>query len=284
MQLTWATDIHLDFITAVNDIHASSRNLDTFCSMFGESDGVILSGDISLAPLLKDHLLALGERLARPIYFVLGNHDFWSGKFESVRKEMTELSNSSEYLKYLSAIPYIKLDKTTFIVGHDGWYDGLYGDASQSNIVMNDWMRIGDYIPFYTPFDKNRNDSILHISRQQADIATHHVATGIKTLLLRQKPQKIIVVTHVPPFTNPFHLTKKSKQDVYPWYASKTMGDMLLSAANSNPSIQFEVFCGHCHIGYEDYIVPNLLLYSGVSEYAQPKPQFTFDTLYETRK
>jgi len=104
MQLTWATDIHLDFITDVNDIHTSSRNLDTFCSMFGESDGVILSGDISLAPLLKDHLLALGERLARPIYFVLGNHDFWSGKFASVREEMTELSNSSEYLKYLFLI------------------------------------------------------------------------------------------------------------------------------------------------------------------------------------
>ena len=278
MRLAWATDIHLDFITDVNDVHTSSRNLDTFCSMFGESDGIILSGDISLAPLLKDHLLALEKRLARPIYFVLGNHDFWSSTFASVRDEMTMLSNSSKYLKYLSAIPYIQLDETTFIVGHDGWYDGLYGDPDRSNFIMNDWMRIGDYVPFYTPFDKNRNDSILLISRQQADIATHHVAAGIKTLLLRKSLQKIIVVTHIPPFTNPLNFAKSSKQDMYPWYASKTMGDMLLSIANSNPSIQFEVFCGHCHVECKDCIAPNLLIYSGKAEYAEPKPQFVFDT------
>jgi hypothetical protein len=55
------------------------------------------------------------------------------------------------------------------------------------------------------------------------------------------------------------------------------MGDMLLSAANANPSVQFEVFCGHCHVEYNGHIVPNLLLHSGGSEYAEPKPQFTFD-------
>lgn len=275
MRLTWATDIHLDFITDVNNIPGSVHNLDVFCSLFDKSDGVVLSGDISLAPFLKDHLLALEARLARPIYFVLGNHDFWSSDTTRVRDNMTKLSNTSEYLKYLSVVPYVQLTKNVFMVGHDGWYDGFYGDARLSNFIMNDWTQIGDY----TPFLGNRidHDSILLTARHQANIAARHVASGIKALLSQKKPQKIIVVTHVPPFTQPLDIAKSNKQDMYPWYSSKTMGDMLLSAASANPSVQFEVLCGHCHVEYNGHIVPNLLLHSGGSEYAEPTPQFTFD-------
>jgi predicted phosphohydrolase len=279
MRLAWATDIHLDFITDKNDVGMSCRNLDTFCSLFEESDGIVLSGDISLAPFLKDHLLALEERLSRPIYFVLGNHDFWFSDIASVRDAMTKLSNSSEYLKYLSVVPYVRLTKTVFLIGHDGWCDGLYGDARHSSFVMNDWTSIKDFKSFHTPFNENpiNYDSILSVCRQQATIATRHIATGIKTLLSQKRAKKIIIATHVPPFTQPLDIAKSNKQNMYPWYSSKTMGDMLLSAANNNPSIQFEILCGHCHVEYNDRIAPNLLLRSGESKYSQPKPQLTFD-------
>ncbi len=288
MRLTWATDVHLDFITNLNSAKATARNFDIFCSFFKKEscDAIVLSGDISIAMFLQDHLLALEERLKRPIYFVLGNHDFWGDRTMHVRKMMTELSNRSEYLKYLSAIPYVQLNKDIFMVGHDGWYDGLYGDPRLSSLVMNDWTQIGDYVDASSPIfrDKQIIDSaaILTVAREQALLATRHVTDGIKSLLSRRSPRKIIVVTHVPPFTQPLDLSgsfkdRGTKQDVYPWYTSKTMGDMLLSVANSNLAVQFEVLCGHCHVKCDEYITSNLFLRSGVAEYYNPKPQLTFD-------
>lgn len=274
MRLTWATDIHLDFITNPNDVLASSRNLDVFCSLFKESDGVILSGDISLSPFLRDHLIALESRLERPIYFVLGNHDFWFSDFSTIRRDTARLASSSEYLKYLSVVPYIELSKDVFMIGHDGWYDGFYGEAKFSNYIMNDWVHITDYAPFRE--DRINHNFILGVARQQALIATQHVAKSIKSLLTQRKPQKIIVVTHVPPFTQPLEHARGNRNDMYPWYASKVMGDMLLLAANSNPHVQFEVFCGHCHTEYNGYITSNLLLHAGGAEYSEPKPQLTF--------
>lgn len=276
MRLTWATDIHLDFITNENSVAVTSHNLDIFCSLFEQSDAVVLSGDISQAPLLRNHLSALEVRLQRPIYFVLGNHDFWGSNTSRTRNEMTRLSNVSEYLRYLSAIPYIELSKDTFMVGHDGWYDGLYSEPKFSNFVMNDWTQIGDYTTRGGNWH-DHHDFILEVARQQSTLAAQHVATGIKNVLSQRNPRKIIVVTHVPPFIQPLELSRENKKDLYPWYSSKIMGDMLLTAAANNPRVSFEVFCGHCHIKYDGQITPNLLLHSGGSEYSEPRPQFTFD-------
>jgi len=276
VHITWATDIHLDFITSDNNFFITSCNLDMFCSLFDGSDAVILSGDISTAPQLRNHLSALETRLKRPIYFVLGNHDFWGSNIAETRASATSLSNSSKYLRYLSTVPYIELTKGVVAVGHDGWYDGLYSEPRFSNFFMNDWSHIGDYMGVNQNLDVDY-ETILTLARSQANLAANHVAAGIKSALEQMNPRKIVVVTHVPPFTQPLDLSHETKQNLYPWYSSKIMGDMLLTVASNNPRVDFEVFCGHCHIKYGGQIIPNLKLHSGGVEYSVPRPQFTFE-------
>jgi len=282
MRLAWATDIHLDFITNPDDIAGSAKNLDIFCSLFKDNpEALILSGDISLADSLKNHLLALESRLQIPIYFVLGNHDFWGGGFDKTRRNMSDLMNSSAYLKYLSAIPYVPLTSNIAMIGHDGWYDGFNGEPKASGFLMNDWLRIADFtmagsVTFYSNTQKVNVENILAVSRRQASAAAQHVARGIKSAISQIKPKKIVVVTHVPPFVHPLAF----KENLYPWYSSKIMGEMLISAAAANPKIEFEVFCGHVHSAYEGRITSNIFLRSGKSEYSEPVSQGTFDISY----
>ena len=282
MRLTWLTDIHLDFITSPGDIKSSIHNLDLFCSLIldNKPDACVITGDISRAPFLQDHLVALESRLGIPIYFVLGNHDFWDSTIEAVRNKMIEITLRSKKLKYLSCIDYIMLDKKTALVGHDGWYDAFYSEPQYSNFIMNDWMRIGDFVKSGCVINRSINIMpVLRIARNQAMIATEHISRSIKKVILDKKPEKVIVATHVPPFVQPLQNSRGSMQDKSPWYASKTMGNMLLSIARVNQNTNFEVICGHCHAEYEGEITTNLRLYSGGVEYSQPQPQITFETV-----
>lgn len=285
MKIAWATDIHLDFITSPGDLVASARNLDIFCQQIekGNPESVILTGDISVSKFLKDHLIYIESKLRRPIYFVLGNHDFWGSTFEKVRKDCTDLSKSSEYLRYASCLPYVELTPRTALIGHDGWYDGYNGDPNGSNVVMNDWLRIGEFVRencvVASSSAQSRNmNSILAISREQSNAAAAHLVRSIKSVVAQKKYRTVIVLTHVPPFVEA-HYHKGSPGDpaMHPWYTSRTMGSMLLSAAKSNPDIRFEVFCGHTHGKFSLQVTENLFCHVGGSEYSNPDTQGTFD-------
>src|SRR4051812_23762211 len=73
MRLAWATDVHLNFVSGPQ-IAAFAQAL-----VAGEPDAVVLSGDIAEAPTLREHLLAVEAVVQRPLYFVLGNHDYYGG-------------------------------------------------------------------------------------------------------------------------------------------------------------------------------------------------------------
>lgn len=50
-----------------------------------EFDAAVITGDISEAVRLPEDLVVLGEACApRPLYFVLGNHDFFGSSFAEV--------------------------------------------------------------------------------------------------------------------------------------------------------------------------------------------------------
>ena len=282
MRITWLTDIHLDFITSPDDIRSSIKNLDIFCSLIlnENPDACLITGDLSRSPFLKGHLLALEDRLRIPIYFVLGNHDFWESDITSTRKMMIELTESSDNITYLPVTNYFVLNDSTVLIGHDGWYDALYAEPQFSNFIMNDWMRIGDFVRARSVVNRSVNlDSVIRVARNQASLAAYHVSTAINEAITRKNPKKIIIATHVPPFIQPLQNSHGSLSDKSPWYASKIMGNMLLSIAKVNQSVQFEVFCGHCHSEYVGKITSNIILHSGGAEYSQPQPQKTIEIL-----
>ena len=80
MKVVWATDIHLDFL--------SMAQVDSFCHRLldDDPDVVLLAGDIAEAHDLEALLGRVASRLRRPVYFVLGNHDFYRSDIAFVRE------------------------------------------------------------------------------------------------------------------------------------------------------------------------------------------------------
>ncbi len=270
-KFAWCTDIHLDHIR-------SDAEIVDFAKRLVETDppAVLITGDISVAPRLVYHLSILESAFNRPTYFVLGNHDYFNGGIDEVRKSMRELTNMSQFLKYLPLTSFTALSPSTALVGHDGWYDGGYGDAQNSQFMMNDWSMIQDFVQHsgghrFMVQNNNLRDraSLISVCQRLAREGVMHVMTGIKHASRYHK--NIIVLTHFPPFRES-HIYRGQVGDDHaqPWFTSKMMGDMLLDAARTYKNINFTVLAGHTHGAYDGNPAPNMRVIVGHSDYGHP--------------
>jgi Icc protein len=263
----WATDTHLDFLG--DDPQRLIK--------FGESllrdgpTGIFLTGDVSTARKLVYHLSVIEKVVQRPIYFVLGNHDYYGGTIEQVRKAMRELTNVSPYLRYMPTMPYYALSPMTAVVGHDCWYDALLGDPMASTFGMVDWTAIGDFIPV-----NGNKATIVTLARKLAHEGVTHVHNGIKAAC--RYHSNIVVLTHYPPFAQAhIHEGRPGDANAMPWFTCKMMGDMLMDAAKAFPHVNFTVLAGHTH-GKADYKpANNLTVHVGASTYGAPQLQSTLE-------
>ena len=124
MKLIWLTDIHLNFLKTENRMDFYQKIIAT------SSDVILLSGDIAEAPSIQPILKEMVDSIQRPIYFVLGNHDYYHGSVYSVRQEMTTLTKGKPRLFWLPGSGPQKLSKDVILLGQDCFADGRYGDIS----------------------------------------------------------------------------------------------------------------------------------------------------------
>lgn len=138
MKLAWLTDIHLNFLDKNERKQFHQQIKDTQC------EAVLISGDIGEAPCISNLLREMVEQVQKPIYFVLGNHDYYRGNVKDVREEMAELNQSYPSLFWLPAAGVQSLNHDTVIIGEDGWADGRLGDYTNSRVSLNDSRLIAD--------------------------------------------------------------------------------------------------------------------------------------------
>lgn len=263
----WATDTHLDFLG--NDQGRLVRFAESL-AVQGPT-GLFLTGDISVAKNLIYHLSVIERVIQRPIYFVLGNHDYYGADTTQVRKAMHELSNASPFLRYMPTMPYYGLTQATAVVGHDGWYDAQLGDPQGSRFGMTDWTAMGDFVPV-----AGNKASIIETARKLAHEGAVHIHNGIKTAVRYHK--NIIVLTHFPPFAQTHvHEGRQGDAEAMPWFTNKFLGDMLLDASRAFPQHNFTVLAGHTHGKFDGKITNNLSVHVGGAEYNQPVLQGLID-------
>lgn len=94
--LAWLTDIHLNFLRP--------PAMGVFLNMLAgtEADAFAISGDIAEAPGVDGHLRDIVARVDRPVYFVLGNHDFYRGSIAGVRAKIRALCAVTPNLRVLT--------------------------------------------------------------------------------------------------------------------------------------------------------------------------------------
>jgi predicted MPP superfamily phosphohydrolase len=264
MRLAWATDLHLD-LAADAVFHALCKTLRK-----KRLNAVLISGDTAEAPALQANLLKLREQIGGiPIYFVLGNHDYYHGGVQEVRDQITALCRATPNLHWLSMEGIVALTDTTALLGHDGWADGRLGDWDASRVLLNDYTLIRD-------FKCLRKVERLVVMQRLAAEAAEHVRTCLPLAL--ERFQSVIFLTHVPPFAEAcWHEGRISNADYLPHFSSRTIGEALIESARAFPNRRITVLCGHTHGGGKAQVSTNIEILTGAAEYGAPDVQQVLD-------
>lgn len=255
MKLVWVTDAHLNFCDA------ESRK--AFYSSLIPYDGIVISGDISNSKNLVIHISEMSKETSKPIFFVLGNHDYYYSNITTVRKQASNIRGAT----YLTDSDPIKVGDT-YICGVDGWADCKEGDFYNSWVVLNDSNFIDD-LKHAAYFGGRPALGMLMTKLSIYD--TKLLKRKLDTIVADEEAHSVIIVTHVPPFKEAcLYQGKPTNDDFLPFFCNGTLGVMLKRFAKKHPHIDFLVLCGHTHDKAEFRVSPNLVVLCGGAEYKNP--------------
>lgn len=267
MRLAWATDIHLNFLTTL----ARSRFLE---SVKEQADALVVTGDIAESNSLTATLMVMEALVGRPIYFVLGNHDYYRGSVAGTRSAVAEITQRFKALVYLSQSGLVALTPSTALVGHDGWADGRLGDFDGTEVILNDFLLIDD-LRHWQDHHTLDKPALRKAVQALGDEAAAYLK-GVLAVAAEQYPH-VIVATHVPPFREAaWYQGLPSADDYLPFFSCKAVGNVLLDVAQSHPKCEILVLCGHTHGGGEIQVADNLRVLTGPAEYGKPRIETVF--------
>lgn len=263
MKAIWLTDLHLNFVSSdgFTRFFTALRNQAPDC--------ILVGGDIGEAHDFRDYLVDLQEKLSVPVYFVLGNHDFYKGSFNSVCSIAEGLERERSNIVWLKNAGVVPLSNELALIGHDSWADGRYGDFWNSTVMLNDFALIQDLrLP-----DKN---DIFQCLNKLGDAAAEYLTATLLDAL--QQFQNVMLLTHIPPFREScWYRGKISDENFLPFFACKSVGDAIKPIMARYPEKELIVLCGHTHSSGVVDILPNLRVLTGSAEYGNPYIQHVFE-------
>ncbi len=196
---------------------------------------------------------------------MLGNHDYYGGSLETVRKMAEKICSKSKWLHWLPVSGIVRLSKDSCLIGHDGWADGRFGDYAGSKILLNDYLKIQNFV-------QAGSVGRLALLNSLGDQVAAYFRDILPVVL--EQYRQVIVLTHTPPFKEScWHEGEISADDWLPHFACKAVGDILEEFMAGFPDKQMTVFCGHTHSSGTCQIRPNLKVKTGGAKYGSPTIQ-----------
>lgn len=262
MKLAWATDIHLD----IADEAARGRFYDEIRA--SRADALLVTGDLAHGWTLEGALRDLVRAIERPIYFVLGNHDFYSHDalvpVVDIRAMVSGLCRADASLHYLVDAGVINCDSDVGLVGHDGWADGRAGSWWKSTMSLLDHELVGDLVDA-----RDDRGELLRRVQLLADQSVAHLRRHLPLALRTHR--RVLVATHAPPFrAAAWHNGKPSDDNAAPHFCNQILGEVIEEVAAANPRREILVLCGHTHSPGEVTVRPNLTVLTGAATYGHP--------------
>jgi predicted MPP superfamily phosphohydrolase len=264
MKAGWLSDIHLDACAE----HRIERLIDEVLA--SECGLVLLGGDISNAHALEHHLSLMARRIELPIYFVLGNHDFYGSNFDSVEALSEALSDTFSNLHFLTAVelPTLLLDNVA-LIGCGDFADGRLGNYQDSPVLLNDFRLIDDLSGW-------SREAQLCTLNKRGDRAAHLLDERLDRL--SESVEYVIVLLHVPPFANAaWHEGAPSNDDFLPYFSCKAVGDVLMAHFSGKGSRKCLALCGHTHGSGEYAPTSSMKVLTAGAEYGAPAVQKVFE-------
>lgn len=265
MKLIWVSDVHLNFLN-------EKQRQEFYCTLTG-ADAIVISGDIAESHNVIPFLKGMEAATGLPVYFVLGNHDFYGSSIKNVRKLAGKLDG------YLAQAPVELVKNHTIMLGVDGFGDCRFGDYENSRLTMSDWLYIDELRAAYGALSYLPNalssrpdcdvlkETLQSLADADAKLLRKNVRKAIKSGFKR-----VIIVTHVPPFEEAaLYAGTKSTPSGLPFFASKCLGDAILPLAKKHPELDFLWLSGHTHSRAEYKPCDNMTVRVAKSEYYYPQ-------------
>lgn len=259
MRLGWLTDIHLNYL--------DDSQCDSFLKTVSESslDAILIGGDIAEGDSIESYLRIVADRVSCPVYFVLGNHDFYFSSFAKIKELTRALCLEIPKLHWLGMGEVVSLSDETALIGVDGWADGRDGDYTGSEVLMNDYFLISEL----ADLDK---DARLAVLNAQGDAAAAEAHVRLTHALSSHR--RVILLTHAPPFREACQYLGQISADAYlPHLSCRAVGDVLREIMRGNPEKHLQILCGHTHSECTTCPAPNIMVKTGGAEYGGPVVQ-----------
>ena len=268
-RIAWLTDIHLEWLSE-DDLAAFLDSM-----LAHEPTAVLVGGDIGQADSVVRFLRQMSRRLDRPIYFVLGNHDYYGGSIAAEQSAIRDLCRDDANLTWLDEAGVVGLTPETALVGHGAWADGRYGDFAGSAVMLNDYFLIEELRTPGLLFGHGKR-GLLNKLHRLGDAAAEAVRQVLPAAF--ENHRHVLFLTHVPPFRQAcWYRGKPSDDNGLPHFGCKAVGDALLSVMHDLPDRELTVLCGHTHGGGEVDVLGNLRCLTGEAAYGKPVVQRLFE-------
>lgn len=249
-------DIHLDMCDE------EVREKFFFDLAHADCDAVLIGGDIADGPHTVSFLRKLAKLCSKPIYFVLGNHDYYGRSIDLQRYKMKILCESHPSLIYLTLADPVALSQNCCFIGHDGWNDAREGDFFNSTVTMRDYSEIEDL----------KGLNLFELKEKLQELGKEAAASlEVKLEQIADRYEKVIIMTHTVPFRQACFYDGKVADDGWaPHFVCQAVGKMVKRFAKKHPQIHFLLLAGHSHAAAKIAILPNLDIQVSPAEYGSP--------------
>ena len=226
---------------------------------------------MSNAVNLEADLTMIADSLDKPVYFVLGNHDYYGGSIAGVRRIARNLTSSR--IKWVADGDGLELVPGVGLVGNGGWGDAQFGNCENTPVMLTDYFVIAELQDVY---DKDNDDMSLRPQpalKEKLRALGREAAEDLRPQLMEAADRffQVIVLTHVPPFKEAaWHEGAHSSDDWLPGFSCKAVGEELVKVAETHADTTFTVLCGHTHGGGFARVLPNLVVHTQAAEYGSP--------------
>lgn len=243
--LLWMSDLHLDQAPTKN-CRKLLRDLKTT-----EYDAAVITGDTAASATLPQHLEALAHACApRPVYFGLGNHDFYGSSISATQGQIRTLCHRVSNLHHLQDHGVVWLIPNAVLIGHHGWADARCGWGNKTYVRSPDHWCIDD-------FRKLDQVGRFDLMAELGNASTRWIRQNLNTVI--RNATTLIIATHVPAFHTSAHYNGTPCGPCHsPHYVNASLGGLLIGTARHNLQKQFTVLSGHTHSEVQEHILANL--------------------------
>lgn len=260
-RLAWCSDIHLGFL------QEPRLRVEFFKSIRSSgADGVIISGDVSIASRIGGDLDDMATFLGVPVWFCLGNHDWWGDSLAALHRRLETAIAGNPLLRWLPKAGVVALNRDVALVGVDNWADCPVEPGGRK---PRDWYQISDFFELDTP-------ARLDLSRYLAVEAAH----ALEKLLLRAAGHsRVIVACHIPPyFSDAPYLVSPGDVHLPEHFCSRATGDAIINVSRQFQSVCFTVLCGHIHVRCRRRVSDNIEVRIAAADYGRPQIEQIIET------